>query len=91
VVDLGGTRESIAAAVASHRSRVASAVGRHGSVSRFASVGQVLAFDAEYRQRICPTVLWVPTRRALMQGVLVVVLGILLAAWAVMSLLGAPR
>lgn len=90
IVDLGGTQESLTAALADHRARVAAHRTRHGEPERHATVADILALDAEYRTAVAPAVLWIPTRRALLINVLGAAIGLLLAVPAIAGLIWPP-
>lgn len=90
VVDLGGTQESLAAAIADHRRRVEAHRATHGEPARHATIADILALDAEYRTTVAPAVLWIPTRRALLVNLLGVAVGLLLAVPAFAGLLWPP-
>jgi hypothetical protein len=86
-IELGGTRESLRAAIDLHATRSQAATALHGPPDRFESVADVLAFDAEYRERLSSVVLLARTRRAIAALVVNMAVGLLLAAWALSDLL----
>jgi hypothetical protein len=90
IVDLSGTQESLVAALADHRRRVAEHRARHGEPGRQATVADILALDAEYRTTVAPAVLWIPTRRAIVVNVLGVAIGLVLAVPPIAALLWPP-
>lgn len=90
VVDLSGTQESLPAALADHRRRVAGHRIAHGEPDRHETVADVLALDAQYRTTVAPTVLWIPTRRALLINLLGVAIGLFLAVPPLAALLWPP-
>jgi hypothetical protein len=85
IVDLGGTQDSLQAAVELHDRRTAEHVQRHGAARRFETLNDVLAFDVDYRRRIGPTVLAGPTRKATSASFTGVAVGAAIAIAAVTS------
>jgi hypothetical protein len=88
IVDLGGTRDSLQAAVELHDRRTAESIQRHGPARRFETLNDVLAFDVDYRRRIGPTVLAGPTRKAMIASLIGLAIGGAIAIAAVASWLG---